>query len=253
MKLLFLDESGDHNLLKIDPQYPVFVLSGVVFDASYHTSVLEPALAEFKQHWFGTTEIHLHTADITRHRNGFEKLEDTAFRKQFYTALACFIEKIEFQIIAVAIDKYGYQRTAVSFPNDAYSLAMESITESFCKTIHYPRGGLIIAEKRSKKLDTQLYATWERVIARGAGTISGYSINQTVMGMLLRSKGDNYAGLQIADLVATPIGRYISGKSSQADWHAIAQKISQSGLTILPKERRARPATQSCPSSVNLP
>ena len=29
MKVLFLDESGDHNLSVIDPQYPMFVLGGV--------------------------------------------------------------------------------------------------------------------------------------------------------------------------------------------------------------------------------
>jgi hypothetical protein len=35
MKVLFLDESGDHNLLKIDPQYPLFVLGGVIMDQGY--------------------------------------------------------------------------------------------------------------------------------------------------------------------------------------------------------------------------
>jgi hypothetical protein len=35
MKMLFLDESGDHNLAIIDPQYPVFVLGGVVLEKSY--------------------------------------------------------------------------------------------------------------------------------------------------------------------------------------------------------------------------
>ena len=32
MKTLFLDESGDHNLDVIDPEYPVLVLGGVVMD-----------------------------------------------------------------------------------------------------------------------------------------------------------------------------------------------------------------------------
>ena len=30
MKVLFLDESGDHSLAKIDPQYPLFVLGGII-------------------------------------------------------------------------------------------------------------------------------------------------------------------------------------------------------------------------------
>ncbi|MBA7700163.1 hypothetical protein ES703_108872 [subsurface metagenome] len=35
MKILFLDESGDHNLSIIDPQYPLFVLGGVIVDMDY--------------------------------------------------------------------------------------------------------------------------------------------------------------------------------------------------------------------------
>ncbi len=35
MKALFLDESGDQNLLVIDPQYPIFVLGGVILDKDY--------------------------------------------------------------------------------------------------------------------------------------------------------------------------------------------------------------------------
>ena len=35
---LFLDESGDHGLTKIDPNFPVFVLCGVlVSEISYNT------------------------------------------------------------------------------------------------------------------------------------------------------------------------------------------------------------------------
>ena len=35
MKILYLDESGDHSLSVIDPQYPVFVLGGVIVDVGY--------------------------------------------------------------------------------------------------------------------------------------------------------------------------------------------------------------------------
>lgn len=32
MKILFLDESGDHNLLVVDKDYPIFVLGGCIMD-----------------------------------------------------------------------------------------------------------------------------------------------------------------------------------------------------------------------------
>ena len=86
-KVLFLDESGDHNLVTIDPQYPLFVLGGVIMDLDYAKEVVEPELGKFKKKLFGTDQIHLHTADITRNRNGFERLKEPAFREQFYTEL----------------------------------------------------------------------------------------------------------------------------------------------------------------------
>ena len=48
MKHLFLDESGDHSLTRIDPQYPVFVLGGVVVDAGYAEGELTGRLQRFK-------------------------------------------------------------------------------------------------------------------------------------------------------------------------------------------------------------
>ena len=74
MKTLFLDESGDHNLDVINPEYPVLVLGGVVMDADYAAGALVDELADFKRALFGHSNIALRTADIARNRNGFEPL-----------------------------------------------------------------------------------------------------------------------------------------------------------------------------------
>ena len=69
-KVLFLDESGDHNLTAIDPQHPIFVLGGVIADKEYAFGEMTERLNHFKKQQFGTTDITLHTADFTRQRNG---------------------------------------------------------------------------------------------------------------------------------------------------------------------------------------
>lgn len=74
MKILFLDESGDHNLQVIDPAYPLFVLGGIVVDKGYAEGELSERIAAFKRNLFGREDIILHTSDITRNRNGFEEL-----------------------------------------------------------------------------------------------------------------------------------------------------------------------------------
>ena len=54
MTYLFLDESGDHSLTRIDPQYPVFVLGGVVVDADYAAGEMARKLDRFKLDVLGT-------------------------------------------------------------------------------------------------------------------------------------------------------------------------------------------------------
>jgi hypothetical protein len=60
LKVLFLDESGDHNLSLIDPQYPMFVLGGVIVDKDYSEGPLTHELQTFKQKQLGRTDIALH-------------------------------------------------------------------------------------------------------------------------------------------------------------------------------------------------
>lgn len=79
MKVMFLDESGDHNLSVIDPQYPLFVLGGVIVDKEYAEGKLDREVRQFKRDLFGRDDIILHTADLTRNRNGFEWMKEQAF------------------------------------------------------------------------------------------------------------------------------------------------------------------------------
>ncbi|MCP9453062.1 MAG: DUF3800 domain-containing protein [Nitrospira sp.] len=63
MKVLFLDESGDHNLAVIDPLYPLFVLGGVIVEQRYAEGPLEDELRDFKRRLFGRDDLVLHTAE----------------------------------------------------------------------------------------------------------------------------------------------------------------------------------------------
>jgi hypothetical protein len=61
---MYLDESGDHSLTKIDPSYPVFVLGGVIADQDYANDVIQPELDALKLELFGSNPPILHTADL---------------------------------------------------------------------------------------------------------------------------------------------------------------------------------------------
>ena len=68
-------------------------------------------------------------------------------------------------------------------------------------------------------------------------------ITKRISGLTLRGKAENIAGLQIADLVATPIGRHVIGKATKEDFRIIEGKFRRvgrggyigTGLVILPR------------------
>jgi hypothetical protein len=105
MNIMFLDESGDHSLSIIDPQYPIFVLGGVIVDKDYAEGEMTERVREFKLNLFGRDDLILHTADIVRNRNGFERMKDAAFRQRFLNELNALMQSLEYQIVACVIRK----------------------------------------------------------------------------------------------------------------------------------------------------
>lgn len=244
MKVLFLDESGDHNLSVIDPQYPVFVLGGVIMERAYAEGPLVEAINAFKQDLFGRTDIILHTADITRNRNGFERLKEPAFRARFYERLNALMRSLRFSVVACAIRKDAHLARYGVAALDPYLLSLDILVERFCFDIgDATGGGVIVAEKRDPTLDRELDLAWLNLKIQGTRFLRANEIEKRVLGLNLRPKSANLAGLQLADLVATPIGRHVIGKPANEDWRIVCEKFRRNragkvdgyGLVILPK------------------
>lgn len=244
MKVMFLDESGDHSLDVIDPQYPMFVLVGAILDQDYAETVLERLFDRFKQDLFGRTEIILHRADITRKRNGFEPLADASFRQRFWRDLNRLVASIDFTLVACAIQKEEHLARYGMVAWDPYLLSLEVLVERFCFEVgEVPGGGVIVAERRNPDLDNRLELAFLNLKVQGTRFVQASQIGQRIAGLTLRSKRDNLAGLQLADLMATPIGRGLLGKKDLQDYEIIVSKFRKSrsgvvsgyGLIKLPK------------------
>jgi hypothetical protein len=244
MKVMYLDESGDHSLTIIDPEYPLFVLGGVIVDLDYAESELEERLRRFKLDLFGHDNLILHTADIARNKNGFEALVDRDFRQRFYDELNSLMKELRFTAVACCIkkemhlSKYGMQAV------DPYLLSLDVLVERFCFEIGGLEGsGKIVAEKRDPTLDRQLDLAWLNLKIRGTGFIRAVDIDKRIVSLTLQSKKTNSAGLQLADLIVSPVGRYVLGKTPKEDWNIIQEKFRVfrgtyvgAGLVVLPRE-----------------
>ncbi len=244
MKILFLDESGDHNLSVVDPQYPIFVLGGVIVDQDYAEGELTEQVNAFKRRVLGTTDIVLHTADIARNRNGFERLSDQAFRDLFYRELNALMVSLRYTVVACAIRKDMHLARYGVAALDPYMLSLDVLAERFCFEIGEVRNdGVIVAERRDPTLDRELELAWLNLKVQGTRYLQGKVVAERIKGVTLRAKEENIAGLQLADLVVSPIGRHVLGKQDKEDWHIVDQKFRRSrsgqvegfGLVILPK------------------
>ncbi|MCM5617185.1 DUF3800 domain-containing protein, partial [Xanthomonas hortorum] len=51
--IVYVDESGDHGLETLDPNYPVFVLAFCVFHKGHYAQRVVPAIESFKFRHFG--------------------------------------------------------------------------------------------------------------------------------------------------------------------------------------------------------
>jgi hypothetical protein len=248
-KILFLDETGDHSLTKIDAQYPVFGLCGIIAEETYHDTVLTDKLNAFKVAFFGNREIILHTADFTRNQRGFEDMSNHDFRVRFFAELEKLIAELDFKIVACVVRKEDHLRKYRLRALDPYLFSLSLLVERFifeCGS----QGGAIIAESRDPTLNNSLELAFLDLKIRGTDYISATKIQKRIRSFTIREKQENIAGLQLADVVATPIGRHAIGKRTypaycgQGDFFSIlrgkfrqdaAGKIDGMGLIVLPK------------------
>ena len=248
MKVLFLDESGDHDLANINPDYPVFVIGGIIVDRTYARTVMEPRVREFKREWFGSENIVLHSADIARAKNGFERLRvDRSFREAFLGALSALMRELDYEVVACVIHKDRHVAKYGARALDPYDFGLEIVVERFCFEIgDNIDGGLIVAEKRRHDLDHGLDVAWERLRIRGTYQLNRHrrgQIDERIIGLNLKAKSVNIAGLQLADLVISPIGRHAMGLHTHDNWDIVRSKMCQDrhgrvegyGLVVLPK------------------
>lgn len=193
---------------------------------------------------FNNNKIILHTADISRNRNGFERLIDKDFRYYFYEELNKLIASLKFTVVACVVCKDKHLTRYGLAAVDPYFLSLDILVERFCMDIgDIENGGLIIAENRNRLLDHELDLAWLNLKIQGTKYIQAQQIEKRIISLNLRSKADNIAGLQLADLVVSPIGRHVLGKQMKNDFKIIQDKFRRSskgewkgyGLIVLPK------------------
>lgn len=205
--IVYVDESGDHGLVNIDDNYPVFVLVFCIFKKDNYINAAIPFLQTFKFAHFGHDQAILHETDIRKDRGDFTFLKSKALKTAFLDELTDIIKKTPFVLISSVIKKESY-RQRYSTPENPYHVALRYGLERIYYFLSEQRANLktthIVVEKRGKVEDNELELEFRRVC-------DGFNYLQKPLPfeLVFADKKSNSTGLQLADLIARPIGLYI--------------------------------------------
>ncbi len=218
MKIMFLDESGDHGLdkAKIDKSYPMFVLSGCIFDFDDYSKNVQTKLDQFKIKYFGKTDIILRSYDIRKQKNDFARLVDKKLREQFYSDLNECLRSLNFTVIAAAVNKLSLIAQYTK-PANPYELCFYFILERAIMFLGRSSEQMILrAESRETHNDKQLAQAFESFREKGnTYSITSAEVKNKFVDLSFNQKTQNVIGHQVADLVAYPIGRWVLDKSKE--------------------------------------
>lgn len=201
--IVYVDESGDHNLQSIDEQYPVFVLAFCVFHKRHYSEVIVPALEKFKFNHFGHDQVVLHENEIRRRTGPFNIFRNRSHQNVFMEELTRIIEFSNFVLISTTIDKRDLKRQSAE--DNAYHIAlgycMETLHEFLREKGQAEKKTHIVVECRGDKEDKELELEFRRLCA--GNNRLGISFPFEIVAA---DKKVMSSGLQLADLVARPIG-----------------------------------------------
>ena len=225
--LVFVDESGDHGLASIDPAYPVFVLAFCLIKKTVYARDLLPTLTEFKFRRFGHDQVVLHERDIRKDIGEFAFLKDRARKDEFLGELSEIVAATEMVVIASVIRK-DLLTEQYRWPGNPYEIALGfGLERAHLCLARRQSAGLttpVILERRGKQEDNALELEFRRICAG-----QNYLNSELAFEPRFVPKSANVPGLQLADLIARPIGRHIMdpGQPNRA-FDVIERKLDRS-------------------------
>lgn len=201
--IVYVDESGDHGMQTVDANYPVFVLAFCVFYKGHYSEKVVPALQKFKFNHFGHDHVILHEHEI-RKEKGIFKFQGRQQKQDFLDQLTRLIELNNFILISCVIDK-ARLRDRQEQSSNPYHLALGFCLETldeFLREKHQDDALThVVVECRGQKEDKDLELEFRR-ICDGASRQN----RRLPFEIVFADKKANSPGLQLADLVARPVG-----------------------------------------------
>lgn len=204
--IVYVDESGDHSLTSINPDYPVFVLAFCIFYKGQYLSNVVPKIQKLKFDYFGHDLIILHEHEIRKEKGDFTLFKNREDKNKFIDRLSDIIDTSNFILASCVIEKHKINNPEKS--DNPYHIALKHCLETLYDFVSEKNQQElethVIVERRGEKEDNELELEFRRI----CDGENKYQINLPFK-IRMAAKAANSAGLQLADLVARPIGRHV--------------------------------------------
>lgn len=232
--LVFVDESGSPTLGNIDPDFPLLVLAFMIVRKDEYLRDIVPAVQGFKFKHFGHDQVILHEREIRRDMGAFSFLKTKTLKQAFLSELTDIVQKAPFHLVAIVIRKDALQ-ARYKTPENPYHLALQMGLErvsgflyqqgewrknqSHNATVH------LIVEKRGRNEDDELELEFRRICDGG-----NFKKDDFPFEIVFADKQSNSSGLQLADLVARPVGlSVIRPQQPNRAFDVLKDKLHQQG------------------------
>ena len=209
---LYLDEAGDHvysqNEGDIASRY--LGITGVIIESDYYKNTIHPDFAAFKERHFPHNPdepVILHRKELINKNGSFWRLLDPAKEKLFNDELLQTLQKYDFKLLTVVIDKNSHLKRYGEIAMHPYHYCVVALLERYCGFLNYFNAkGDVMAESRNGREDMQLKEAYRNVWESGTNFRNPdfFQKSLTTKEIKIKQKTANITGLQIADLLAYP-------------------------------------------------
>jgi len=208
---LYVDETGNSDIGSSDnPNHRFLSLTGVIVSLDHVKDVLHPDMEALKQRHFGAhpdEPIVLHRKELMNAKYPFQVLADQKRRSSFDDDLIDCLERWEYTVNTVCLDKKKHKDNYSTWRYDPYHYCLAVLLERYNFWLN--RRGLVgdvMAESRGGKEDRRLKDSFARLWQQGTEYVppDQFQKSLTSKQLKVKPKAANITGLQLADMIAHP-------------------------------------------------
>ena len=101
--IAFFDECGDHSLMKIDRDFPLFLLAAIVVERSVYIDQILRAMGALKMQYWNHEGVNLHSREIRKALGPFSFMHVPSTRFRFLDQLTNLITDLPFTLFIAGI------------------------------------------------------------------------------------------------------------------------------------------------------